>query len=389
MEFKRIILKKGKEKSLERFHRWVFSGAIDVIPEPLSNGEWVEVYSAQGKYLATGYYQDANIAVRIVSFKPTAIDESFWINKIGSAIGIREKFGFFTDSSTNSFRLVNGEGDELPGLIIDWYAGTAVLQSHSEGIKLSAGIIAEILSRLMGSRLISVFHKSSYPHHTEEPGVYLKGESRDMEILENGLKFRINLEQGQKTGYFLDQRENRNLAQKVSGGARVLDAFCYAGGFSANALKGGAAYVDAVDINQIAIDLTTQNLEFNGFGGRYNCHNGDVLKFIQDTENIYDLVILDPPAFAKHLSSRHNAVQGYKRLNATALKKIKKNGILFTFSCSQVVDKVLFENTIIAAAIEAGRMARILYRLGQPADHPVNIFHPESEYLKGLVLQVE
>ena len=388
MIFPKIRLKKGKEQSLRRFHRWVFSGAIEELPTEVHPGDWVEVYSRDDRYLATGYYQDSNIAVRIVSFVQTEINLDFWKAKIASALDVREKLGFTKSDSTNCFRLVNAEGDELPGLVIDWYNGTAVLQSHSDGVRKNIQCIADAVAQVLGDSVKAIFHKPSFPYN-EDPGDYLYGAPDVTTILENGLIFHINLERGQKTGYFLDQRENRRLLRKVSSGAKVLDAFCYAGGFSANALKGGATWVDAVDIAPVAGELTRKNLEINDFEGKFNFIQMDVLKYIQGTAEQYDVMVLDPPAYAKHLSSRHNAVQGYKRLNAEALGKIKSGGYLFTFSCSQVVDKKLFENTIMAAAIEAGRMARVIYRLGQPADHPVNIFHPESEYLKGLVLQVE
>ena len=389
MIYPKIILKEGKEKSVLRFHRWIFSGAVGTLPEVLKNGDWVEVFSADDRYLATGYFQDGNIAVRIVSFNKTEIDAAFWEQKISGAIALRERMGYFSDPGTNCFRLVNGEGDELPGLIIDWYNGTAVIQSHSEGIIRSVPDIVECLKNVLGSKIQAIFHKPSYPYNIDNPGELLFGSPTKSTVSENGLTFHINLEKGQKTGYFLDQRENRLSIRKFSAGASMLDAFCYAGGFAANALAGGAAHADAVDLAPVAIELTEKNLTVNNFSGKFDLIQEDVLKFLQASKNNYDLIVLDPPAYAKHLSARHNAVQGYKRLNQVAMSRISRGGILFTFSCSQVVDKVLFENTIVAAAIEAGRMARVLYRLSQPADHPVNIFHPESEYLKGLVLRVE
>ncbi len=389
MNYPAIKLKEGKEKSLLRFHRWVFSGAIHELPVNLNSGDWVEVFGADGKYLATGYYQDSNIAVRIVSFSPTPVDVNFWIRRINSAFKVRAKMGYLNDRSTNCFRLVNGEGDELPGLIIDCYDTTAVIQSHSEGIRKNINSIADALKEVMQGRIRAIYHKPSFPFNNEEAGEYLLGAHEELVIRENELLLNIELERGQKTGYFLDQRDNRYLLRKFSDNAKVLDAFCYAGGFTLNALKGGATWVDAIDVAPVASQLTDANLKLNGFEGRFQFFNNDVLKFLKETRSNYDIIVLDPPAFAKHISSRHNAVQGYKRLNAVALGKINRGGFLFTFSCSQVVDKKLFENTIMAAAIEAGRMARIVERLGQPSDHPVNIFHPESEYLKGLVLEVE
>jgi 23S rRNA (cytosine1962-C5)-methyltransferase len=384
-----IKLKRDKDKSLLRFHRWVFSGAIMTLPDHLTDGDWVEVNDYQGNYLATGYYQDGNITVKIISFNKIEINEDFWFSSINEAISLRKRLGYFESPLTNCFRLVNGEGDQLPGLIIDWYNGTIVIQSHSSGIKRSVSAISHALTSILGDQLVAIYHKLSFPAKSEEGGgEYIYGAPGSSVILENGLSYGVNWELGQKTGFFLDQRENRLLLRNFTRGVKVLDAFCYAGGFSLNALAGNAGQIDLVDASKIATELALKNLEMNQFSGRFNIINSDVLNYLQNYDDKYDIIILDPPAYAKHISARHKAVQGYKRLNYTAFNKIKKGGILFTFSCSQVVDKLLFENTIISAAIEAGRMARILYRLTQPPDHPVNIFHPESEYLKGLVLEI-
>lgn len=390
MSYPGLVLKKGKERSILRFHRWIFSGAIDKIPDEVRDGDYVELLGFDGNYLATGYYQEGNIAVRILSFSRCEINLDFWLMRIRAAVELRKKLGYFNDPGTNCCRLVNAEGDQLPGLIIDWYDGTAVIQSHSSGIRNSLEDIKEALKNVLDNSISAVYHKSSYPDRGENTGEYLYGNAPLKSIIrENGLFFNIDWETGQKTGYFLDQKENRMFLRKFAKGAKVLDAFCYSGGFSVNALQGDAEWVDAVDISPLASALTENNLALNHFEGKFNAINSDVLKHLVASRSVYDLIILDPPAFAKHLSARHKAVQGYKRLNKIAISRINRGGILFTFSCSQVVDKVLFEKTIISAAIEAGRMARILYRLGQSGDHPVNIFHPESEYLKGLVVEIE
>jgi 23S rRNA (cytosine1962-C5)-methyltransferase len=389
MPYPRLVLKKGKERSLLRYHRWIFSGAIDKLPADLKDGNYVEVYGFDGNYLATGYYQDGNIAVRILTFSKGDIGREFWNERITYAVELRKKLGYFHDPASNCCRLVNAEGDQAPGLIIDLYDGTAIIQTHSSGIRNSLNEINDALRFALGDLIKTVYHRPSYPDMNENPGNYLFGsQSTDPVIRENGLFFNVDWESGQKTGYFLDQKENRLLLRKFCRGARVLDAFCYSGGFAANALQGEAESVDAVDISPHATGLAEKNLARNGFEGNFSVINSDVLKYLLSADPDYNVIILDPPAFAKHLSARHRAVQGYKRLNKAAISRIRKGGILFTFSCSQVVDKILFEKTIVSAAIEAGRMARILYRLGQPADHPVNIFHPESEYLKGLVIEI-
>ncbi|HLF33250.1 MAG TPA: class I SAM-dependent rRNA methyltransferase [Cyclobacteriaceae bacterium] len=389
MPYPRLVLKKGKERSLLRYHRWIFSGAIDKLPTDLKDGDFVEVYGFDGNYLATGYYQDGNIAVRILNFSLCDISQEFWNARIIYAVELRKKLGYFSDPASNCCRLVNAEGDQVPGLIIDLYDGTAIIQTHSAGIRNSLNEINNALKLALGDLLKAVYHRPSYHDKSDNPGEYLFGnQSSDPVIRENGLFFNVDWESGQKTGYFLDQKDNRLILRKYCRGAKVLDAFCYAGGFAANALQGEAEKVDAVDISPHAAGLAEKNLIKNGFKGNFSVITSDVLKYLLTAEADHDVIILDPPAFAKHLSARHRAVQGYKRLNKVAISRIRKGGILFTFSCSQVVDKILFEKTIVSAAIEAGRMARILCRLGQPADHPVNIFHPESEYLKGLVIEI-
>ena len=291
MNFPKIKLKKDKDRSLLRYHRWVFSGAIEELPDNLAGGDWVEVFSYKGDYLATGYYQDNNIAIRIVSFSRIPIDLSFWKSRLESAWELRKKLGFADNPGLNCFRLINGEGDELPGLIIDWYNGTAVIQSHSDGIKKSVEIIAEALQKILGDKLKAVFHRPSFPYNAENSGEYLIGSSGEIIVLENNLMFNINIEKGQKTGYFLDQRDNRYLLRSIARDSRVLDAFCYAGGFSVNALQGGASYVDAVDTANIAMELTDKNLKINNFQGKYNLINSDVLKYLQQTSESYDIII--------------------------------------------------------------------------------------------------
>ncbi len=385
--YKTLILKKGKEVSLKRMHCWVFSGALEEEQQWPENGAIVEVIDHNGRYVATGHYQHSSIAVRILTFSQQALDTGFWIKRIKRAHDLRKHTGIACSSMTSGYRLVFAEGDDLPGLIIDWYDGAAVIQTHTDGMIKARGLIAEALRMVFGDQLHTVYHTSAVKGNQREEE-FLFGKKPGSWFLENGLSFYAKWEEGQKTGYFLDQRENRYLVRRYAEGRNVLDAFCHAGGFSVNALKGGASGVTLVDVSKTALKVAESNLEKNGYQN-YQIKTSDVLEFLQETSNTYDLMIIDPPAYAKHLSARHKAVQGYKRLNQEAIKKIGPGGILFTFSCSQVVDSVLFENTVRAAAIQTKRQIRILYRLSQPPDHPVNIYHPESEYLKGLVLYVE
>ncbi len=400
---KKIILKPKKDAAVRRFHPWVFSGAIAKTDESIADGEIVEVYSAGNEYLATGHYQSgASISVRLFAFEKTDGDQAFWTQKIRNAYQYREKLGLTDSTTTNCYRLIHAEGDGMPGLIIDIYHKTAVLQCHSVGMHLQKDKLAQALVEVYGSNLNAMYDKSAdtlpanYAATVQNGYLHSSNQLFDTStiqppiVLENGHRFQIDWEGGQKTGFFLDQRENRALLAQYASGKTVLNTFCYTGGFSVYALKAGATFVDSVDVSAKAMELTDQNVALNAPDpALHRSHTQDVLKFLQQTENEYEVMIVDPPAFAKSLAKRHNAVQGYKRLNALAMQKVKKEGILFTFSCSQVVDSQLFYDTIVAAALEAGRTARVMHHLSQPADHPVSLYHPEGAYLKGLVLYIE
>ncbi|UCS92599.1 class I SAM-dependent rRNA methyltransferase [Echinicola marina] len=388
-----IILKKGKEISLKRKHHWVFSGAIAKTADNLENGQLVSVYSNKQEFLGIGHYQIGSITVRIISFEDRIIDAAFWVEKIKSAYEMRAKIGLTKSQHTNVYRLVHGEGDLLPGLIIDFYNGTAVIQAHSVGMYQHRMDIAEALKLVYGEGLDAVYDKSAETlakNQVKAENQFLFGSPKTNLVKEYNSNYEIDWEKGQKTGFFIDQRENRNLLGSYSKGKKVLNTFCYSGGFSIAALQAGAKEVHSVDISAKAIELTEKNLKLNpDLSGKHESKVADVVKYIREIQQDYDVIVLDPPAFAKNMKARHNAVQAYKRLNAEALKHIKPGGILFTFSCSQVVDKALFAHTLTAAAIEVGRNVKILQYLSQPADHPINIFHTETEYLKGLVLYVE
>ncbi len=392
--YKKIYLKKGKEESLKRFHPWVFSGAIQHQPEDVDEGEVVRVMTAGGEFIAVGHYQIGSIAVRVLSFDDVVIDDAFWHSKLQSAFSMRRSIGIVDNPSNNTYRLVHGEGDNIPGLIIDVYGPTAVMQAHSVGIHLERKRIAEQLVEVMGDRVRNVYYKSetTLPFKADlgqEDG-FIIGGSNDNVAVENGLKFHVDWLKGQKTGFFVDQRDNRSLLEHFSAGKRVLNMFCYTGGFSFYAMRGGATLVHSVDSSAKAIELTTKNVELNFPGDkRHEAFCEDAFKYLDKAGGDYDLVILDPPAFAKHRGALHNALKGYTRLNMKAFEKIRPGGILFTFSCSQVVTKDNFRNAVFTAAALAHRNVRILHQLHQPADHPINIFHPEGEYLKGLVLYVE
>jgi len=393
-EYTRIVLKSGKDQSLKRFHPWVFSGAIKKTYGPLNEGDLVEVYSNKDEFLGLGHYQIGSITVRIVSFVKVEPDYDFWKNKIQKAWDYRKVLGFDENTETNVFRLVHAEGDGLPGLIIDFYNGTAVMQMHSVGMYLICEKLVKALQELMGDRLIAVYDKSAktLPDKAalEPKNGYLLGEKSEAEVLEYGLKFNIDWEAGQKTGFFIDQRENRLLVQKYAENKDVLNMFGYTGGFSIYAMKGGAKSVHSVDASAKAIDLTNENVALNfPDDPRHEAFSADAFEYLKDIQDKYDLIILDPPAFAKHRSSLHQALQGYKRINTRAFEQIRSGGILFTFSCSQVVSKDRFREAVFSAAAISGRTVRILHQLTQPSDHPVNIYHPEGEYLKGLVLYVE
>lgn len=392
LERSRVILSSGKDLSLRRFHPWIFSGAIKKIKGPVQEGDIVDVYSNQDEYLGTGHIQDGSIAVRIFSFEQIDPKIDFWKGKIQKALDYRKNIGVAGNKDTNVFRLIYAEGDGMPGMIVDFYNGVAVLQAHSIGFHMQRQEIANALKEVMGDDLKAVYDKSSESLHRDGgdyPNSYLIGESTgDGEIMENGNKFYVDWETGQKTGFFIDQRDNRALVAKYAKGKKVLNTFCYTGGFSVYAGNAGASEVHSVDSSKKAMALTDRNIELNGIKN-HTSFAMDTFDFLKDKENAYDIIILDPPAFAKHMSAKHNAVMGYKRLNAEAIKIIRPGGLLFTFSCSQVVDRRLFFDTIMSAAIVAKRNVRVMHHLTQPADHPVNIFHPEGEYLKGLVVYVE
>lgn len=391
---KQIYLKRGKEESLLRFHPWVFSGAIQQADKGIEEGELVRVLTSQGDFIAIGHYQIGSIAVRVLSFEDIPIDESFWQSRLSSALKMRQSIGIADNPDNNTYRLVHGEGDLLPGLVIDVYGKTAVMQAHSVGMHVCRMEIASQLKAVMESRLENVYYKSetTLPFKADlgQENGFIYGGSEDNIAIENGLKFYVDWLRGQKTGFFVDQRENRSLLEKFAKDKRVLNMFCYTGGFSFYAMRGGAQLVHSVDSSAKAIELTNRNVELNFPGdSRHQAFCEDAFKYLEEAGDQYDLIILDPPAFAKHRGALHNALKGYTRLNNKAFQKIQPGGILFTFSCSQVVTKDNFRNAVFTAAAQAGRNVRILHQLHQPADHPINIYHPEGEYLKGLVLYVE
>lgn len=393
MNYPKVILKRGKEISLIRRHHWVFSGAIQDMPKDLANGQLVEVRAASDRFLGIGHFSQGSIMVRIISFEEREIDQEFWNEKIHDAYQLRAALGFISNPKTNVFRLVHGEGDLLPGLIIDYYNGTAVIQAHHIGMHQHVQEIALAIKNSFGALLSGVYDKSSetLPRNLGNfQNEWVLGSPKTDLVQEHGATYKIDWEKGQKTGFFIDQRENRKLLGDYSKGKKVLNTFCYSGGFSVQALLDGAREVHSVDISSKAIELTEENISLNtSLNGVHESKVADVVKYIREIGDDYDVIVLDPPAFAKNQKARHNAVQAYKRLNAEALKKIKSGGILFTFSCSQVVDKSLFAHTLTAAGLESGRKIKVLHYLSQPADHPINLFHPETEYLKGLVLYVE
>jgi 23S rRNA (cytosine1962-C5)-methyltransferase len=391
-----IILRPRKEESLKRFHPWVFSGAIAKTGQGIQEGDIVRVFSASGEFLGVGHYQVGSISVRILSFTDETINEDFYARRISSAYRMRMKIGLL-HAGNNTFRLIHGEGDHLPGLIIDMYGKTAVVQAHSVGMDGDKEKIVDALQRVLGKdNLENIFYKSEgtlpFKAGIEADNDYLLGgQNVNPVALENGLRFNIDWLRGQKTGFFIDQRENRRLLEKYAAGKDVLNMFCYTGGFSVYALRGGARSVHSVDSSAKAVSLTDENIRLNfGEEPRHTSFSEDAFKFLKaSTANAYDLIVLDPPAFAKHRGAINNALQGYKRLNLAALEKIKQGGILFTFSCSQAITKEQFRLAVFSAAAISGRKVSILHQLTQPADHPINIYHPEGEYLKGLVLFVE
>ena len=392
--YKNIYLKHRKEESLKRFHPWVFSGAIHHMDEGIAEGDTVRVITADGDCIAVGHYQLGTITVRVLSFDDITIDDSFWQQRMQSALAMRESIGVANNPDNNTYRLIHGEGDNLPGLIIDCYGTTAVMQAHSVGMHVCREQICKALVEVMGDRIKNVYYKSetTLPFKAElgQENGFIYGHTDNNTAVENGLSFHVDWLKGQKTGFFVDQRENRSLLEHYAKGKSVLNMFCYTGGFSVYAMRGGANIVHSVDSSAKAIELTNHNVAMNfPNDNRHEAFCEDAFKYLDDNDKKYDLIVLDPPAFAKHRMALHNALKGYIRLNIKGLQRIKPGGILFTFSCSQAVSKENFRNAVFTAAAQAGRNVRILHQLHQPADHPVNIYHPEGEYLKGLVLYVE
>lgn len=391
---KKLFLKRGKEESLLRWHPWVFSGAIHHCSETPEDGEVVEVWAQDGqteRFVATGHFQRGSIMVRVLSWQQEPIDSAFYGRRLAEALRARQAMGL----TEQAFRLVHGEGDQLPGLIVDVYGPTAVMQAHSVGMHLQRQVIAKALAGVMAGRIDNIYYKSdtTLPFLAEQPDIsgYLMGAAAEDVAVENGLRFHVDWLRGQKTGFFLDQRDNRRLLEMYAQGHRVLNMFCYTGGFSCYALRGGAALVHSVDSSQKAIDLTNANVALNfGNDARHEAFAEDAFRFLERMEQgAYDLVVLDPPAFAKHRDAIRNALKGYARLNQKAMAKMPAGSLLFTFSCSQVITKDAFRTAVFTAAAGARRKVRILHQLHQAADHPINIYHPEGEYLKGLVLYVE
>ena len=395
----KVILKPRREESILRYHPWVFSGAIAQVTGHPAEGDLVSVCSSDGRLLACGHYQIGSIAVRILSFDEDPTRPDFWQRMLRRAFHLREAYGLAGSESTNCYRLVHGEGDGLPGLIVDYYDGVCVMQAHSAGMFRAKSAICEALKTVYGDGLKAVYDKSSGTAPFKAGLELIDGylwkapgfDASEQSVLENGKRFLVNWEEGQKTGFFLDQRENRAAVGRLSEGRRVLNLFCYTGGFSVYALSGGAVHVDSVDSSRRAMDMVDRNVALNGFGPQvHTSHCCDAIDFVKNIpEGAYDLVIVDPPAFAKHRGALKNALRAYQRLNAAAIAKVAPGGFVFTFSCSQVVDKEAFALAVFSAAAETGRSVRILDRLNQPADHSVNIYHPEGEYLKGLLLYVE
>ena len=392
--YKNIYLKHGKEESLKRFHPWIFSGAIHHMDDGIAEGDTVRVITADGDCIAVGHYQKGTITIRVLSFQDIVIDESFWRSRIQSALAMRECIGMANNPDNNTYRLVHGEGDCLPGLVIDCYGTTAVMQAHSVGMHVCREQICKVLVDVMGERIRNVYYKSEttlpFKAALGQENGFIYGHTDDNTAVENGLKFHVDWLKGQKTGFFVDQRENRLLLEHYAKGKSVLNMFCYTGGFSVYAMRGGAKIVHSVDSSAKAVELTNLNVAMNfPDDNRHEAFCEDAFKYLDENDKKYDLIVLDPPAFAKHRMALHNALKGYIRLNIKGLQRIKSGGILFTFSCSQAVSKENFRNAVFTAAAQAGRNVRILHQLHQPADHPVNIYHPEGEYLKGLVLYVE
>ena len=392
--YRNLYLKKGKEESLMRFHPWVFSGAVHHIEGQPEEGELVRVLNSEGQFIAVGHWQIGSIAVRVLSFEDVEVNASYWEQRLQRAYEMRVGIGVAANPNNNTYRLVHGEGDNLPGLVVDVYGRTAVMQAHSVGMHLCREDVADALLKVTGGTVENIYYKSetTLPYKADlgaENG-FLRGGSPENIAMENGLKFHIDWMKGQKTGFFVDQRDNRLLLEHYSHGRSVLNMFCYTGGFSVYAMRGGARLVHSVDSSSKAVDLVNRNISLNFPGDpRHQAFAEDAFKYLDTMGRDYDLIILDPPAFAKHKDALRHALKGYTKLNAKAFEKIKPGGILFTFSCSQVVTKDNFRMAVFTAAAMSGRHVRILHQLHQPADHPINIYHPEGEYLKGLVLYVE
>lgn len=394
MNYKSVFLKKGKEDSLLRFHPWIFSGAIQSADDGIHEGDIVKVFTVNGDFIAIGHYQLGSIAVRVLTFEDSTIDLSFWKSRLLSAFMMRKSIGIADNPHNDTYRLVHGEGDNLPGLIIDCYGKTAVMQAHSVGFHVCRNEIAQALVEVLEGRIDNVYYKSEttlpFKADLRKENGFIYGGTGDNVARENGLSFHVDWLKGQKTGFFVDQRENRQLLESYAKDRSVLNMFCYTGGFSVYAMRGGAKLVHSVDSSAKAVDLTNRNISLNFKDDvRHKAFCDDAFKFLDRHEDKYDLIILDPPAFAKHRSALRNALKGYTRLNVKGLEKIKSGGILFTFSCSQVVTKDQFRQAVFTAAAQSKRKVRILHQLHQPSDHPINIYHPEGEYLKGLVLYVE
>lgn len=394
MEYRIVKLRRGKDESLMRFHPWVFSGAIDSLPEGVEEGDMVSVISHDGKFLGVGHYQVGSIAVRMLSFENISVDERFYFDRLRRAYELRRTLGLIR-SDNNALRLVHGEGDFLPGLVVDLYGVTAVVQAHSPGMHYARHTIARCLTELPDAGIRNVYYKSEttlpYKALLDPVNQYIIGGYETDITIENGLKFHVDWLRGQKTGFFVDQRDNRLLLEKYASGRRVLNMFCYTGGFSVYAMRGGAETVHSVDSSAKAVSLTDANVELNFPGDiRHKSYAEDAFKFLSDMpDGAYNLVVLDPPAFAKHRSALKNALRGYQRLNARAMEKMPSGSVLFTFSCSQAVSREQFRLAVFSAAAQTKRRVRILHQLTQPSDHPVSIYHPEGEYLKGLVLYIE
>lgn len=391
--YKTIKLRNGKDQSLKRFHPWIFSGAIARMDDGIAEGDIVRVVDTKEEFLAIGHYQIGSIAVRVLSFTDIEINDSFWFSRLDKALQARRACNIIWPDN-NTYRLVHGEGDRLPGLIIDIYDNAAIIQAHSVGMHMQRKDIARQLRTLYGDKLTCIYYKSEttlpYKADLSEESGFLYGKASDVVATENGLKFYIDWLKGQKTGFFIDQRDNRSLIEKYSQGKKVLNMFCYTGGFSVYALRGGASMVHSVDSSERAIEMTNRNIALNfPDAANHEAYATDAFSYLRDMDNSYDLIVLDPPAFAKHKDALRNALKGYTRLNAKAMQKIKPGGILFTFSCSQAVSKDQFRLAVFTAAAQSHRFVRVLHQLHQPTDHPINIYHPEGEYLKGLVLYIE